>query len=40
MMHGVADQIAQVLNGEPPRSMVNPEVWPGRFAAWLVADPG
>ena len=40
MMHGVADQIAQVLDGEPPRSMVNPEVWPGRFAGWSVADPG
>ncbi len=32
MMHGVADQIAQVIGGEPPRSMVNPKVWPGRFA--------
>ena len=31
MMHGVADQIGQVVNGERPRSMVNPEVWPGRF---------
>lgn len=40
MMHGVADQIAQVINGEPPRSMVNPEVWPGRFAGWSAADPG
>ena len=38
MMHGVADQIAQVINGEPPRSMVNPEVWPGRFAGWSAAD--
>ena len=34
MMHGVADQIAQVIAGEPPRSMVNPGVWPGRFAGW------
>jgi len=32
MMHGVADQIAEVIAGGPPRSMVNPEVWPGRFA--------
>ncbi len=34
MMHGVADQIAQVIAGEPPRSMVDPAVWPGRFAGW------
>lgn len=34
MMNGVADQIAQVLNGESPRSMVNPQVWPGRFDGW------
>ena len=40
MMHGVADQIAQVIDGEPPRSMVNPEVWPGRFAGWSAEDPG
>ena len=38
MMHGVADQIAQVIAGEPPRSMVDPGVWPGRFAGWSAAD--
>ena len=32
MMHGVADQIIQLVNGERPRSLVNPEVWPGRAA--------
>jgi len=37
MMHGVADQIAQVIAGEPPRSMVDPTVWPGRFAGWSAA---
>ena len=40
MMHGVADQIAQAVSGAPPRSMVNPEVWPGRFAEWSEADAG
>ena len=34
MMHGVADQIAQVIDGERPRSMVDPKVWPGRFEGW------
>ena len=38
MMHGVADQIAQVIAGEAPRSMVDPEVWPGRFAGWSAAS--
>ena len=38
MMHGVADQIAQVINGERPRSMVNPNVWPGRFAGWSAKE--
>ena len=38
MMHGVADQIAQVIAGEPPRSMVNPGVWPGRFAGWSAEN--
>ncbi len=38
MMHGVADQIAQVIAGEPPRSMVDPAVWPGRFAGWSADD--
>jgi hypothetical protein len=33
MMHGVADQVMQVLNGERPRSLVNPQVWPGRVQA-------
>ena len=33
MMHGVADRIAQVIAGEPSRSMVDPQVWSGRFAA-------
>ena len=40
MMHGVADQIAQVLEGARPRSMVNPQVWPGRFAGWSAEDSG
>ena len=40
MMHGVADQIAQVISGERPRSMVDPKVWPGRFAGWSAADSG
>lgn len=30
MMHGVADQVIQVLNGERPPHLLNPEVWPGR----------
>jgi hypothetical protein len=38
MMHGVADQIAQVIAGDPPRSMVDPNVWPGRFAGWSADD--
>ena len=37
MMHGVADQIAQVVGGSQPRSMVNPGAWPGRFADWSSA---
>jgi D-3-phosphoglycerate dehydrogenase len=32
MMHGVADQIIQILNGERPPSIVN-NVWPGRVTA-------
>ena len=40
MMHGVADQIAQVIGGSRPRSMVNREVWPGRFAGWREAGSG
>jgi phosphoglycerate dehydrogenase-like enzyme len=31
MMHGVADQVIQVVRGERPAFMVNPEVWPGRL---------
>jgi D-3-phosphoglycerate dehydrogenase len=30
MMHGVADQVIQVLNGERPPYLLNPEVWPGK----------
>jgi phosphoglycerate dehydrogenase-like enzyme len=30
MMHGVADQVIQVLQGERPPYLLNPEVWPGR----------
>ena len=30
MMHGVADQVIQLLNGERPPNLLNPEVWPGR----------
>ena len=30
MMHGTADQVIQVLNGERPPNMLNPDVWPGR----------
>lgn len=32
MMHGVADQIIQILNGEQPPHIVN-KVWPGRVQA-------
>ena len=30
MMHGTADQIIQVLNGERPPYLLDPTVWPGR----------
>lgn len=30
MMHGVADQVIQLFNGERPPYLLNPEVWPGR----------
>lgn len=30
MMHGVADQVIQVLKGERPPYLLNPEVWPGK----------
>jgi D-3-phosphoglycerate dehydrogenase len=30
MMHGVADQVIQVLAGQRPPYLLNPEVWPGR----------
>lgn len=30
MMHGVADQVIQLLNGERPTSIVNRQIWPGR----------
>ena len=30
MMNGVADQIVQVLHGEKPPYLLNPEAWPGR----------
>ena len=30
MMNGAIDQILQVLHGERPPFLVNPEVWPGR----------
>jgi D-3-phosphoglycerate dehydrogenase len=33
MFEGTADNILQVLKGERPRWLVNPEVWPGRMAA-------
>ena len=33
MMHGTVDQIIQVLNGERPPHMLNPEAWPGRVQA-------
>jgi D-3-phosphoglycerate dehydrogenase len=32
MMHGVADQVIQVLNGQRPPHLLNPEVWPGRVS--------
>jgi D-3-phosphoglycerate dehydrogenase len=32
MMHGVADQVIQVLRGERPPYLLNPQVWPGRVA--------
>ncbi|MEZ4657951.1 MAG: NAD(P)-dependent oxidoreductase [Caldilineaceae bacterium] len=30
MMHGVADQIIQILNGEKPPHLLDPSAWPGR----------
>lgn len=30
MMHGVADQVIQVLNGERPPHLLDPSAWPGR----------
>jgi D-3-phosphoglycerate dehydrogenase / 2-oxoglutarate reductase len=33
MMHGVADQVIQLLNGERPPFIVNSQVWPGRVNA-------
>ncbi|MBX3015340.1 MAG: hydroxyacid dehydrogenase [Caldilineaceae bacterium] len=30
MMHGVADQVIQILQGEQPPYLVNRQVWPGR----------
>jgi hypothetical protein len=32
MMIGTADNIVQVLQGEKPLWMVNPQAWPGRMA--------
>jgi len=32
MHEGAADQVLQVLRGERPDFLVNPEVWPGRMA--------
>jgi D-3-phosphoglycerate dehydrogenase len=33
MMNGAIDQILQVLRGERPTFLVNPEVWPGRLSS-------
>lgn len=33
MMHGVADQVIQLLQGERPPFIVNAQVWPGRVTA-------
>ncbi len=33
MMHGVADQIIQILQGQRPPHIVNPKAWPGRVGA-------
>ena len=33
MMHGVADQIIQILNGEKPPYLLDPNAWPGRVKA-------
>jgi D-3-phosphoglycerate dehydrogenase len=30
MMHGVADQVIQVIHGQRPPHLLNPEVWPGK----------
>jgi D-3-phosphoglycerate dehydrogenase len=30
MMNGVADQVIQVINGQRPPHLLNPEVWPGK----------
>jgi D-3-phosphoglycerate dehydrogenase/microcystin synthetase protein McyI len=31
MFNGCADQIVQILQGERPPFLVNPEAWPGRM---------
>lgn len=33
MMHGVADQVIQILQGQRPPSIVNAKAWPGRVGA-------
>jgi len=35
MHEGAADQVLQILRGERPDFLVNPEVWPGRMASWV-----
>lgn len=30
MMHGVVDQVIQVINGERPTYLLNPDAWPGK----------
>lgn len=32
MMNGVADQVIQLLNGQRPTYLANPDVWPGRVS--------
>jgi phosphoglycerate dehydrogenase-like enzyme len=38
MHEGAADQVLQVLRGERPPFLVNPEVWPGRVSGPAAGD--
>jgi D-3-phosphoglycerate dehydrogenase len=38
MIHGAIDQVLQVLRGERPPFLVNPEAWPGRVKRGVISD--